>query len=173
MIKNDTFRKDLFYRLNIVSFNVPPLRERAEDIPDLANSFLAKFNEKYKMKKAISPQVIDLFLEYQWPGNIREMENLIENLIVLTLNDVIIPSDLPVKFNSSFISNTPHYDVNEILPIKDAVWSLERKLIKKALTKYGSARKAAVALKVNQSTLVRKMQKLGIKFDDMQKESDI
>lgn len=166
MIKNGTFREDLFYRLNVVTLNIPPLRERPEDIPDLVNSFLAKFGDKYGLKKVISHQVIDMFLKYSWPGNIRELENLIENLVILTPDDVITPSDLPAKFYSENAFDTQTIDIDEIAPIKDAVSAVEINLIKKALTKYGSARKAAVALKIDQSTLVRKMKKLGVKFNN-------
>lgn len=166
MVKKGTFREDLFYRLNVVTFNIPPLRERPEDIPDLVNSFLAKFGDKYGLKKVISHQVIDMFLKYSWPGNIRELENLIENLVILTPDDVITPSDLPAKFYSENAFDTQTIDIDEIAPIKDAVSAVEINLIKKALTKYGSARKAAVALKIDQSTLVRKMKKLGVKFNN-------
>jgi len=169
MVKKGTFREDLYYRLNVVTFNIPPLRERPEDIPDLANSFLAKFGEKYGLKKVISHQVIDVFLKYNWPGNIRELENLIENLVILNPNDIITPGDLPAKFCSENTSNTQLIDIDEIAPIKDAVSAVEINLIKKALTKYGSARKAAVALKIDQSTLVRKMKKLGVKFNNITK----
>ena len=95
-VKARTFREDLYYRLNVVSLIVPTLRERREDIPSLAEYFVAKFAVKCKVKsKKISPEAIGCLMNYDWPGNVRELENAIERALVLGLADVIRPEDLP------------------------------------------------------------------------------
>jgi len=98
MIEKGTFRKDLYYRLNIVPIFLPPLRERKIDIPLLACHFLKKYNqERDKNIKAISPEAIDLLMEYEWPGNVRELENVIERVVVTADEDVIRPEHLPLN----------------------------------------------------------------------------
>jgi transcriptional regulator with PAS, ATPase and Fis domain len=95
MVENKQFRDDLYYRLNVVPVNIPPLRNRKEDIPALVVHFLQIFNRKYKMHKRIAPGIINIFMQYDWPGNVRELENLIERLAVITLNKIINIEDLP------------------------------------------------------------------------------
>jgi len=93
--QEETFRDDLFYRLSVVPITLPPLRERRDDIPPLANYFLKKYNQKRKKNiRAISKQAMKALVEYNWPGNVRELENAIERAVVLTENDTIEPSDL-------------------------------------------------------------------------------
>ena len=95
-VKARTFREDLYYRLNVVSLVVPPLRERLEDIPILAEYFVAKFAAKCKVKaKKISPEAMAGLMNYDWPGNVRELENAIERALVLGVSDAIRPEDLP------------------------------------------------------------------------------
>jgi len=94
-VKAGTFREDLFYRLSVVPITLPPLRERRDDIPLLANHFLRKYNKKRgKNIRAISDRAMKALVEYDWPGNVRELENAIERAVVLTENDVVRPSDL-------------------------------------------------------------------------------
>lgn len=162
MIDNNTFREDLYYRLNVVSITVPPLRERIEDIEPLVEHFLKRFNDKYSLTKAISNEVIKLLCEYNWPGNVRELENVTESLIILSQNQIITKEDLPNKLIANTKKTSSVVEVNEIIPLKEAESYLEKKLIKKAMAKYGSTRKAAEALKVDQSTIVRKIKKLNI-----------
>ena len=88
------FRNDLFYRLNVIPTTVPPLRERREDIPILANHFLDNFNQKHGMNKKLSGSILAYFMEYDWPGNVRELENLVERLVVTSLNQTITAHDL-------------------------------------------------------------------------------
>ena len=166
MINQGTFRQDLYYRLNVVSITVPPLHERPEDILGFLNYFLKKFNEKYGLSKVISPEVIDLFISYTWPGNVRELENFIESVMVLTPDRIISKEHLPSKFIQSLETCAPKIQVNGIMPLKEATAILEEALIKKALEKYGSTRKAAQALQVDQSTIVRKSKKIDFTNDN-------
>jgi PAS domain S-box-containing protein/TyrR family helix-turn-helix protein len=165
MVKLERFRDDLYYRLNVVSIDVPPLRERKEDIPLLSIYFLDKINRKYSFNKCFSPEVIDRFLEYAWPGNIRELENVIERMVVMTDEKEIIIQHLPLT-----IRNNVHSMVNVVFPeqtsLKSAVDELEKQMIKQALKKYGSTRKAAKVLGVDQSTIVRKSQKYNITLSE-------
>jgi transcriptional regulator with PAS, ATPase and Fis domain len=95
-IKAKTFRADLYYRLNVVSLAVPPLRERREDIPLLANYFAAEYAKKCKRRlRGISPEARALLHAYDWPGNVRELENAIEHAVVLGSSEMITPEDLP------------------------------------------------------------------------------
>lgn len=161
MVKQEKFRDDLYYRLNVVSIEIPPLRERREDIPLLAIHILEKINEKYCFNKSLSSEILDSFIEYSWPGNIRELENVIERMVVMTEDKQIETKHLPVV-----IKNNSHSETNVIfsehIPLKNAVEHLEKQLIKQALNKYKSTRKAAKILKVDQSTVVRKAKRYNI-----------
>lgn len=95
MVKKGKFREDLYYRLNVVPINIPPLRERKDDIPLLAHNFLKRFSAKYQTKKELSTEVLDLLSKYYWPGNVRELENLMERLVVIHEEQVIRPHHLP------------------------------------------------------------------------------
>jgi len=97
-IKQGSFREDLYYRLNVIQIKLPPLRERKDDIPSLASSFLKKYNNEIgKDIKHISSEALELLLHYEFPGNIRELENIIERAVALEKNDVILPESLPAK----------------------------------------------------------------------------
>jgi PAS domain S-box-containing protein len=96
MVKTGAFRDDLYYRLNVVSIEIPPLRERKEDIPLLTLQFVEKINKKYNFNKHISAEVLDVFLVYSWPGNVRELENVIERMLVMTQDEEIHTEHLPV-----------------------------------------------------------------------------
>jgi PAS domain S-box-containing protein len=156
MIKVGQFREDLFFRLNVVPILIPPLRQRREDIIPLIYHFRDKFSKKYNFQREFSPEVIEAFLEYDWPGNVRELENMVERLMVVSAGELILVSQLPIPFKQS-ASELGGVSVNSLMPLKEAVDEVERQLIDKALEKYGSTYKAAAALGVNQSTIVRRM----------------
>lgn len=156
MIQERTFREDLYYRLNVIRINIPSLRERKEDIVLLSLFFLDKYNEKYNKKKKLSSSVINIIKEYNWPGNIRELENLVENLVVLAKEDEIVPDDLPESYQHPAIFDQ-QIVVNGVMPLKKAIELVELQLIQNAKERFGSTRKIANALGVNQSTVVRKM----------------
>ena len=129
------FRPDLFYRLNVVSLFLPPLRERREDIALLLDHFLRlKAQEHSIAPKALSPEVVDFFTSYYWPGNIRELENLIERLTILTPHETVMLRDLPAGMRSTDHTATLKEDVlSGARPLSDAVDEFERELIVKAL----------------------------------------
>jgi len=159
MTQNNTFREDLFFRLNVVPIYIPPLRERKNDVLPLVNFFLQKHNARYKRNKYLNRQVIDYLLEYQWRGNVRELSNLIEHIVVVAHDDEIIPEDLPGYLRSSSRSNLHNFYLTSISSLKEAVMEFESHAIQEALKKYGSARKAANFLKVDPSTITRKMKR--------------
>ena len=156
MIKVGQFREDLFFRLNVVPILIPPLRQRRDDIIPLVYHFRDRFVKKYSFQREFSPEVIEAFLEYDWPGNVRELENMVERLMVVSAGELILVSQLPIHFKQS-ASKSGGILVNSLMPLKEAVDEVERQLIDKALEKYGSTYKAADALGVNQSTIVRRM----------------
>ena len=160
MVARREFRDDLFYRLNVVPITVPPLRQRPDDIPAFINYFLQQFNGKYKMSKTIAPEVLAALTSYAWPGNVRELQNLIERLVVLTLSPVISLSDLPVKFCQCAGGEKPSVEVRGILPLKEAVYLLEKELLNRAMQQYGTTRRVAAVLGIDQSTVVRKLRKI-------------
>lgn len=101
MVKDKTFREDLYYRLNVIPITLPPLRERREDIPELVRYFLGYYNEKYKTIKRIFPKDIGVFLNYSWPGNVRELQNVIERAFITTKGERIT-KDVLEKFDPCF-----------------------------------------------------------------------
>lgn len=162
MVKVKQFREDLFYRLNVVPINSPPLRERKEDIPALVAHFIHLFNRRYRMNKIVSPGVIDVFMEYDWPGNVRELENLIERLVVITPKDIISSDDLPSNIREAVGVNSSYVLVSGIVPLKHAIESVEKQLIEKAYAKFRTTRQMAKELQVDAATVVRKAAKYHI-----------
>lgn len=166
LVKEKKFREDLFYRLNVVPIKMPPLRERKSDILPLAKHFLDKVNEQYKMQKYFSYEVCKLFEEYNWPGNIRELANLVERLVIMSEQDAIYPDELPETFFDKISSSPLWVSVNQIVPLKEARDIVETELIIKALREYNSLRRAGEVLGVAHSTLLRKARSLGISYSD-------
>ena len=165
MAKNATFRPDLFYRLNVVSLFLPALRERREDIPLLLDFFLRLKAQEHSMTaKILSPEVIDFFTLYNWPGNIRELENLIERLTILTPHETVTLRDLPVSMRSMDQTATLKEDVlSGSRPLSDAVDEFERELIMKALQRTGfNQTKAAALLGTSRRILKYRIEKLKI-----------
>ncbi|MCL6611339.1 MAG: sigma 54-interacting transcriptional regulator [Peptococcaceae bacterium] len=163
MVKQRIFREDLYYRLNVVPISIPPLRERKEDIVPLTQFFLQKYNKKFSASKRLTTEVFHFFETYAWPGNVREMENLIERLVVcskypeITLNDETI-----LEYFGERICNEGQIAFDGMMELQEARSIVEKQLIKKAIDFYGSARKAAGALGVDHSTILRKAKKYGI-----------
>ncbi|HEY7317882.1 MAG TPA: sigma-54 dependent transcriptional regulator [Candidatus Binatia bacterium] len=165
MAKAGEFRPDLFYRLNVVSLYLPPLRERPEDIPLLLDHFLRLKAQEHSMApKNLSPEVVDFFTSYYWPGNIRELENLIERLTILTPHETIMLRDLPVGMRSTDQTATLKEDVlSGSKPLSEAVDEFERELIVKALQRTGfNQTKAAALLGTSRRILKYRIEKLKI-----------
>lgn len=162
MVKNNDFREDLYYRLNVVPITIPSLRERKGDIIPLANDFLIKFNEKYSQNKSFSSEALKYLFEYNWPGNVRELKNIVERVVIMGSKDVIGFEDLPKEIKELYKKAIIdiNKDINkDIIPMKDAVEALELKLINASFNKYGNVRDAAKALGIDASTFVRKRKK--------------
>jgi len=161
MVQSGSFRKDLYYRLNVVSIEIPPLRERKEDIPQLVNHFTEIFCSEHQIKKEFMIDTINAMVQYQWPGNIRELQNVVENLIIMTNGIQIGPESLPEQFKKKAMPEDSFFlEGDEIVPLKEALQHTEKILISRAIEKYKNTRAAAAALGVNQSTIVRKMKSL-------------
>ena len=161
MVKDGTFRSDLYYRLNVIPIHIPSLRERKDDIIPLAYHFLEHFNEQYHCSKDFSPEVPPLLLEYLWPGNVRELENIIERVVVTSRQSIITAEDFPSYFFRSKGALKGTIVVNNILQLKDAMDEVERQIITRAYKTYGNTYKIAEVLGINQSTVVRKLKKWG------------
>ena len=155
LVAEKEFREDLYYRLNVVPIDVPSLRERKEDIIPLTYHFLKKFNRKYSMNKRIEPEVLDELIGHEWPGNVRELVNIVERMVVTSNDDMISYADIPAIIRNETADQGP-ISIAKIMPMRDAIQTVERILIQRALKEYGSTRKAAKALGINQSTVVRK-----------------
>ncbi|MFH1414326.1 MAG: sigma-54 dependent transcriptional regulator [Candidatus Omnitrophota bacterium] len=163
LIEKGKFRTDLYYRLNIISIELPLLRERKGDIPLLVDEFISKHTKHLKKKIAsISKEAIAILLNYDWPGNIRELENVIERAIILSKGPSIIPDDLP-EFLGRRLLDQKTLSVNGELKLKNALETPERDLILKALNSVNWSRnETAKTLGINRTTLYKKMQKYGL-----------
>jgi PAS domain S-box-containing protein len=159
LVVKGEFREDLFYRLNIVPIKIPPLRERKEDIFPLTQTFLENMNLKYETNKELSEDAMKRLYDYYYPGNIRELQNIIERLVIITYEDTI---DQAAILEVIEPSNTMTIFDREIVPLKEAVEQLERSILITAFNKYKTTRKVAEVLQIDQSTVVKKTKKLKI-----------
>ncbi|MCH4825360.1 sigma 54-interacting transcriptional regulator [Planococcus halocryophilus] len=157
-VEEGDFREDLYYLLNVVPIMIPPLRERNEDIIPLIIHFTEQLNQKYSEEKKFQPRVLRKLQEYSWPGNVQELQNIIERLFVTSEGGLIELEDLPEYINVDNISEKT-ISINKIMPLKEAVALLEKELLEMTEKKYGSTTKIAEVLQVNQSTISRKLQK--------------
>jgi two-component system, NtrC family, response regulator AtoC len=170
LAKDGGFRADLFYRLNVVSIHLPPLRDRRDDIPLLADHFLrVKGRENSVSPKDLAADVVDCFMTYLWPGNVRELENLVERLTILSPNEAVVLLDLPQAMRSQDQWSTLREDVLKgNRPLSDAVDEFERELILKALQTSGFNRtRAASLLGTSRRVLRYRMEKLKIGETDV------
>ena len=160
LIEGGTFRHDLFYRLNVIPFQLPALRDRAEDIPLLVDHFNRKFSASYKKEpKKFSDDAVETLCDYSWPGNVRELRNTIERVIIMSTKQNIAPKDLPTL---GVENGTP--SVTFRFPsFKDATDAYQREFIQHKLNEFGgSVSKAAESMGVDRSHLYRRMRSLGI-----------
>jgi len=160
-VKEGTFREDLYYRLNVVSITVPPLRDRRGDISVLTEYFIKRFSaENDKDIKGLSNEAMDIMMKYDYPGNVRELENIIERAVVITRDQVISIRDLPFEE----ISPQHFADYKEGGALRDEIKSLERKRIEQALDETGNNQtKAAELLGITERTLRYKLKKYNFK----------
>ncbi len=162
MVQNGTFRLDLYYRLNVIELKIPPLRQRRDEIPLLAYRFLQEFNERYGTNKEFSPEVIESFRAYPWPGNIRELRHVVESLVVLGPEQIISPEHLPGEFRENQMAKRTTLSSYGDAGLKSILGSIERQILREALEKYPTAAEAAAFLKVDPSTLAKKRKRYGL-----------
>lgn len=160
MVAKGDFREDLFYRLNVIPFCIPPLRERKEDIFPLAVYFLEEFKRTYNIEKSFTPDAISVLEMYGWPGNIRELENIVERLIVLSQEEWIDREVVLKVLYGEEEAKKKQPLVLEMMPLKEAVAELETQLIELGMRKYGTAAKVSEILGVSPATISRRMKKI-------------
>lgn len=160
LVKSGKFREDLYYRLNVVPINVPPLRERPEDILPLIQSNLEKYNNQLGENKTLEPAALAVLLHYSWPGNIRELQNIVERLILTTRDNLITEENLPVFIRTS--AEAQPVQSMEHTSLRASMEQAEKEVLTRALAEYKSTRAIAKALQVSQPTIVRKLHKYGL-----------
>jgi PAS domain S-box-containing protein len=165
MLNEGTFRKDLFYRLNVVPLYVPPLRQRRECIMPLIFHYIEEFSSKSGIKRNLqfTRKAINSLLDYSYPGNVRELINLCERLVVMSEKDVVDNQDLPEHLVKSAQSDSFAAILEDGKTLDYMIGTAEKEILSRAIKKYGSQLGAASALGVNQSTIARKLRKYGLK----------
>ena len=161
MIEDGAFREDLYYRLAVIPLELPPLRERADDIPELVQSLFLKVKQKHDVPNLkLPPRLVPYFCGYRWPGNIRELENVIERLTVLAAADEITLNDLPESLRHEKPGDEAvHF---ELPPQGISLEAVEKELILKALKRFDwNQTKAAAFLDISRRTLIYRMEKYG------------
>lgn len=161
MVAEKQFREDLFYRLNVVPITIPPLRERADDIYPLISQVVQRVNDRYNLNKKIGKEAIDCMIKYSWPGNIRELENITERMMVTSDHDSIDLADLP---SAMIESTTPPLWANrwENFNYSHSLAEFDKNILVSVIEKEGSIPKAAKALEIDVTTLRRKLHKYGV-----------
>lgn len=160
MVADKQFRIDLYYRLNVVPIHIPPLRERPDDIVPLIAHFLKAVNARYGLEKSLTHGAYRLLLNYKWPGNVREVKNVVERIVVMSDGDVITAEDLPMYAETNVLFSAKR----KAMPMKERLERIEYTLMLEAVEQYGSMRKAAKALQMTVPTFVRKRQQYEKRF---------
>jgi two-component system, NtrC family, response regulator HydG len=161
LLDEGVLRKDLYFRISTIKIKVPPLRERLDDVPVIAGRFLIRFNEQYgKQIKEISPETVMRLVSYDWPGNIRQLESVIERAVLFCSGTELLPNCLPEEFQSGASSST--FVIPPLLPMEE----IERQAIMQTLERtHGNIKKTAQILRFPRPTFYRKLKKLGIKVE--------
>ena len=157
MVAAGDFRSDLYYRLNVLQLMIPPLRERKEDLPDLISYFLQHYNQMYSFSKSLSDEVMKKLQDMPWPGNIRELDNMIERLVLLCPTPVITEKYLIEQ------DDTIYKRKNDLTSLKKAVEDTEKRILQEAYILHKDCRSIAKALDVSYVTVSRKLKQYGIK----------
>jgi len=168
MVKDGMFREDLFYRLNVIPINLPPLRERREDIPLLVQKFVAQFCQTHKLElKTLSPEATKALMAFDWPGNVRQLENIVERTVALTGHrTAILLADLPDEIHRKDFQNfVPLIEIpEEGINFQNIVTDMERELIVQSLRKTnGNKKLAAKLLNLKRTTLIEKIKRIGLR----------
>lgn len=166
MVKQRQFREDTYYRLNVVSIPIPPLRQRRDDIVPLCLLYLHKYNRTYNLQRKIRKEATDILRAYDWPGNVRELKNVIERLVVTSAGDEIRAANLSFLWKPNEEAGFPQTDadgisirLDHLIPLNDAISAMEKQLLMQAKTQYASTRKIAEMLGVDHTTIARKLKK--------------
>jgi DNA-binding NtrC family response regulator len=166
-VEEGQFREDLYYRLNVIPIEVPPLRKRASDIPLLIHHFVEQFNKSKKRQiQGVHPEALNKLMQYHWPGNVRELENVVERVVILANQEVISTADLPEKFQTLEEPGhvMPQGIPDEGISLDTAVSEFEKALILQALNKTGWVKnKAAQLLNLNRTTLIEKIKRQNLR----------
>lgn len=164
LIDDKQFREDLYYRLNVFPIEVPPLRDRKEDIPAITKHFIELFNQEYKTNKSISAEALRDLMKYKWEGNVRELQNIIERVLIMSHGEVIEKDDvLDILFNKDTASDSGfHFDITDDVHYYETLQAIERKILEYSLEKYKSTVEMSKALHVSQSTISKKLSKFGL-----------
>jgi transcriptional regulator with PAS, ATPase and Fis domain len=162
LVESGKFREDLYYRLNICEIKIPPLRERLEDITELTEYFLERYNKSYNLQKRFTPAAMSAMLIYAWPGNVRELENAVHRLVISSREDGVSEADVQRALNRNPSPQAQEGADEENRELAFTMRRYERKLIEDALERWKSTRKAASHLGISQSQLMRKKQKYNI-----------
>lgn len=159
MIKQGNFREDLYYRLSVIPIHIPPLRDRREDITPLINNSLAKLNNNYSTNKEISPSALGLLTDYDWPGNVRQLQNVIERLVVTTEEDIIQIEDI---YRCNLDIGTKREVEKFDKPYKETVLDFEAELLKAFMKKSKNLNEMAQLSGLNDSTIRKKLKRMDI-----------
>ncbi|AEG16578.1 sigma54 specific transcriptional regulator with PAS/PAC sensor, Fis family [Desulfofundulus kuznetsovii DSM 6115] len=159
LVHEGRFRKDLYYRLNVIPLYIPSLVQRREDIIPLAKYFLQFYLERYNTQKSLSPEALEELLNYQWPGNVRELQNLMERLVVLSPGPTITARMVAAELGAHAVESSIYFPHKKVEKLEKAVEEFEKDLIWQALHKYPTQEEACRALGIHRSTLTRKIKK--------------
>ncbi len=162
MVADKTFREDLYYRLNVIRIQIPPLRERPDDIIPLADHFLKYYNEKFHDKKVFSINAYEALRKYQWPGNVRELKNYIEQVVILSEQDILSMKE--IMFNNSFVFEGP--DETGSIDLKEILEKIEYEYMEEYYSKFGTIKLAAEKLGMNFTTYARRKKYFEEKYGD-------
>lgn len=171
MISYGAFREDLYYRLNVIAINIPPLRERKEDIKPLIGFFLNKYNNKFNSNIKIAEDALSFLENYYWPGNVRELENLIQRVVIFSENEIVDKSYLMDNFmdnadyrmdNNNELENISNYNLFQSMSLQEAIEKIEREILITVKNKCKTTKEMAEVLKVSQPTIVRKLKKYNL-----------
>jgi PAS domain S-box-containing protein len=160
-VADGSFRSDLYYRIKVLAIDIPPLRARPRDVLPLIHHFMMHLSRKHSITRYLSADVQDILLAYTWPGNIRELRNVIERLVVFSTTEQISVGDLPSEVIDNVAATRcgEEGELDEAVSLKEAVKRFERSIIEQALKRYGRVSAAASALAIDPTTLIRKLKK--------------
>lgn len=162
LISEGKFREDLYYRLNVFPIEIPPLRERTNDIVPLIINFTKHYNHKFKLNKIFDENALNYLLNYSWPGNIRELENLVQRLLISVDNNLITILDVARNIKTTDKNEDNTFIDFENSSLQEILDNKEREILKMAKEKYKTTRKISRILGLSQSTLVRKLNKYNL-----------